>query len=275
MPDLVSVILKERNEMTTFFSEPFEAYNKARKQFLSSHQLADFRKCPLLYKRKKDGLIEEPDRVAFQIGRAAHCLVLEGVDEFHQRYAVGGPINEKTGKYFGKLTKAYAEWEATQGRPCIDIETYDLLKKLEESFRSHQLARSLVEVGNPELVGRAKYLDVDCQIRMDWFGPAGIIDYKTCDDLTWFESDARRYGYAHQLAFYRGVAEAVTGKVYPVYLVASEKSEPFRTGVWQLSPSLIERATQDNIEAMNRLAHFAKTGAWPTNYEDLRFFDWM
>ena len=37
---------------------------------------------------------------------------------------------------------------------------------------------------------------------MDWFDAhRGIADLKTCDNLDWFEADARRYGYAHQLAF--------------------------------------------------------------------------
>jgi hypothetical protein len=37
------------------------------------------------------------------------------------------------------------------------------------------------------------------------------VDLKTCDDLTWFEADSRRYGYAHQLAFYRAVLKKALG----------------------------------------------------------------
>ena len=66
--------------------------------------------------------------------------------------------------------------------------------------------------GEAEGVVRAKYCDLPCQIRMDWFDAhQGIVDLKTCDDLTWFEADARRYGYAHQLAFYRAVLAQVIG----------------------------------------------------------------
>ena len=68
----------------------------------------------------------------------------------------------------------------------------------------------LLEYGEPEGVVRADYCGMPCQIRMDWFEPHhGIVDLKTCDDLTWFEADARRYGYAHQLAFYRAVLAQV------------------------------------------------------------------
>jgi len=58
----------------------------------------------------------------------------------------------------------------------------------------------------------------------------GIVHLKTCDDLTGFEADPRRYGYAHQMAFYRALlAIASAGEVLPVHkYIAIEKKEPFR-----------------------------------------------
>ena len=53
---------------------------------------------------------------------------------------------------------------------------------------------------------RTQYCGEMCQIRMDWFredynGKPIICDLKTCENLDHFENDARRYGYAHQMAF--------------------------------------------------------------------------
>jgi len=45
--------------------ESFEVYQQNAKRNLTSHQLADYRRCPLLYRKKKLGLIEEEDRPAF------------------------------------------------------------------------------------------------------------------------------------------------------------------------------------------------------------------
>jgi len=45
--------------------DSFEVYHENAKQYLTSHQLADFRRCPLLYRKKKLGLIEDEDRPAF------------------------------------------------------------------------------------------------------------------------------------------------------------------------------------------------------------------
>ena len=55
--------------------EPAEEYHAKAKDYLSSHQLGDFRKCPALYRKKKLGLVPDEDRPAYQIGRAAHTRV--------------------------------------------------------------------------------------------------------------------------------------------------------------------------------------------------------
>ncbi len=204
-------------------------YHAKAKENLSSHQLGDFRKCPALYRKKKLGLMGDDDRPAYVIGRAVHTLVLEGRDKFEAEYAVGGPINPKTGEMFGPTTKAYAEWAAAQGKAVLTVQQFDLVENMADGVRANGMAVDLLSEGIPEGVVRCDYRDVPSQIRMDWFDAhRGIVDLKTCDDLTWFEADARRYGYAHQLAFYRAVLQQVIGVAMPVYLMAAEKKEPYR-----------------------------------------------
>ncbi len=111
---------------------------------------------------------------------------------------------------------------------------------------------------------------------MDWFEPHhGIVDLKTCDDLTWFEADARRFGYAHQLAFYRAVLAQVIGVHMPVHLIAVEKKEPFRCGVWLVSPDTLAVAHRDNEQAIDRLKACLAEELWPTGYEERRLFDFI
>lgn len=90
--------------------EPADAYHARRGEFLTSHRLAEFRRCPLLFRRKEQGLIPERDSNAFLVGRAAHVLILEGRQRYEAEFAVGGPINPKTGQPYGSNTKAFAEW---------------------------------------------------------------------------------------------------------------------------------------------------------------------
>ena len=134
----------------------------------------------------------------------------------------------------------------------------------------------LLAEGEAEGVVRADYCGMPCQIRMDWFQPHhGIVDLKTCDDLTWFESDARRFGYAHQLAFYSAVLAQVIGVHMPVHLIAVEKKEPFRSGVWLVSPDTLAVARRDNEQAIDRLRACLAEESWPTGYEERRLFDFI
>src|SRR5689334_9738409 len=87
--------------------EPASAYHAQASEFLSSHALADFRRCPLLYRQKQLGQVQDEDRPAYLIGRAVHTLALEGDAAFDAQYVVGGPINPKTGQPFGAGTKAF------------------------------------------------------------------------------------------------------------------------------------------------------------------------
>ena len=177
-------------------SEPADHYHAQADRYLSSHQLLDFIKCPWLHRKKTIGLIEESESASYLIGRAAHTRILEGPDALESDFALGGPINEKTGKPFGAATKAFAEWAASQGEPVLSHDQVDLIEQMAAGVDMNDEALALLLFGRAEGVVRAEYCNTPCQIRIDWTNPGrGIVDLKTCDDLTWFEADARRYGY--------------------------------------------------------------------------------
>jgi hypothetical protein len=254
--------------------EPEEQYREKSSDFLTSHQLADFRKCPTLYRRKKLGLIPDEVRPAYLLGRALHALVLEGQEIFRQRFAVGGPVNSQTGKPYGSKTKAWEDWAAAQGKPLLTEEQYATVRDIAAAVKGHGEASALLAAGIAEGVARAEYGGRPCQVRVDWFNPtAGIVDLKTCDDLTWFEADARRYGYAHQLAFYRAILTAVTGERFSCRFIAVEKKEPFRCGVWTVSEQVLDFCAGENEAAIERLRTCEAGDVWPTGYEEGRVFD--
>ena len=123
---------------------------------------------------------------------------------------------------------------------------------------------------------RAEYCGVPCQIRMDGFSPArGILDLKTTDDLNYFESDARRYGYSHQMAFYRAVLAIALGEALPVHMIAVEKKPPFRCGVWRMGTDVLGVAQKENEAAIARLRKCRETDTWPTGFEAIREFDYL
>ena len=254
--------------------EPADIYHARSRsgEFMSSHLLADFRESPALFRKEINGEIEQKDTPAFVLGRAAHSLILEGRTAFDRDFVVtDGPVNPRTGEPYGAKTKAYAEWLAAQDRAVVSGKDYSFILNLQRSVHLHAAASELLASGEAEGVVRAEYCGVPCQIRMDWFSPEhGLVDLKTCDQLKWFESDCRRYGYIHQLAFYRAIIRQVTGETVPVKIIAVEKNEPFACGVWKLGEEMLDLVELSNQKALLTYRECCATGNWPTGYEEIR-----
>ena len=255
--------------------EPAEQYHAKASEYLSSHHLFDFMKSPWLHHKKVTGLIEDKDSPAYLIGRAAHVRILEGRDRYEQAFALGGPINPITNRPFGTNTKAFSEWRQMQGKPVLSHDQVELIEQMASGVAQNSEAVDLLLYGRAEGVVRADYCGVPCQIRIDWVHPhRGIVDFKSCDDLTWFESDVRRYGYHRQMAFYRAVfAQPLDCLLVPVHIIAVEKKEPFRCGVWRLSDDTLAITQRENEAAIRRLIRCRETDLWPTGYEEVRILN--
>lgn len=258
-------------------NEPADIYHKKSEAYLSSHALADFRKSPLLYHKKTMGLIPRTDSAAFVTGRAVHTLVLEGEDAYKKQHKIGGPMNSGTGKEYGSTSKKFKEYAVDwkkQNKQLLTSNDDELVRNVAAAIDTNQEAQNLLANGIPEAVIRTPYHDMPCQIRMDWYVEGrAIVDLKTCDQLQFFEHDSKKYGYIYQLAFYRAVLECVIGKQVPVYLIAVEKNEPFRCGVWRIGKDLLAEAQKTNEEAMARLLACVHTNEWETGYESIRTID--
>ncbi len=255
-------------------AEPAEEYHAKAGEYLSSHQLLDFMACPWLYRKKQLGLIGDIDTSAMFIGRATHVRILEGRDAYESQFAVGGPINPRTRKPYGAKTKAFAEWAQCQGKPVLSHENVELIEQMASGVAMNDWAVDLLLYGRSEGVIRTEYCNTPCQVRLDWLHPhEGLVDLKTTKDLTWFENDAKRRRYHNQLAFYQAVLAEGIGELVPVYLVAVEKAEPFRCGVWRISDNTLAMARQENEAAIRRLRRAWEIDAFPTGYEEARVLD--
>ncbi len=255
--------------------EPADVYHARAEAFLTSHQLLDFIKCPWLFHKKQIGLVEDKDSQAYFVGRAAHVRILEGRGKYHDEFAFGGPVNPSTGRIYGQSTKAFAEWAQLQGKPVLTQEQVDTVEQMACGVAMNDAAVDLLSNGKAEGVVRAEYCDMACQSRLDWVHPRrGIVDLKTCDDLTWFEADARRFGYVRQMAFYQAVlGQALDGQLVPVHIIAVEKREPFRCGVWRLPECTLAAVRRENEAAIRRMRTCQKANSWPTGYEEIRILD--
>ena len=239
-------------------------------EYVSSHLLAKFRECPLLYHQIIAGLIDQPDSTAYRVGRAVHKLALEGNEAFLAAYAIGGPINEKTGKPYGADTKAAQAWLKEQGKnELLTTEETDLVKTMSSQIKAHAEAARLLAQGEPEVILRTPIDGVDCQAKLDWFNPGhGIVDLKTCDNLSYFEYDAKRFGYGYQLAFYWDIlCEASKENIWSVSIIAIEKCPPYRCGVWHYPEEVLAPYIKSNRLQLVKLKACRDANVWPTGYE--------
>ena len=257
--------------------EPEEQYHSRSKsgECLSSHMLATFRKMPFKYYARITGLLEEPAKPEYIFGSAAHKLILEGTDAFDAAYTVSdGPINERTGKPYGKDTKVYADWLSMQEGEVITTDDFNEIVSMNESILRHpEIPALLSGDGIAEGVVRAEVDGICCQIRMDYFDPeVGIIDLKTCRDIEMFDHDMRSYGYIFNMAFYRRVMRELTGLNYPVYIVAVDKTPFHIAGYWHIPDAELDLAERINTAAMNRLKECREKSFFPTGFERKQIF---
>lgn len=249
-------------------SEPFAEYNAARSQFVTSSMVWEYSQSPVMCLIAKDGT------AAMDFGTAAHKFILEGEAAFLESYVVGGPVNPKTGKPFGRDSIAFKDWAA--GSPDKGVVTEDELKvirSMDASVRGHALIRPYLQDGIAEGVVRAKYHGAPCQIRIDWLSADGTIcDLKTCEDLADFHWNIRKYGYAPKASFYQQVyKEAARDLIEPPYrLIVVEKNAPYRCGMWMFPDEALQVI---HLAARSDIAGILKsraTNVWPTGYEEIQ-----
>ena len=263
------------------FQEPEESYHaqsgcNTQGKNLSSHLLGAFISMPYKYQQMVSGAWHWSRSKAYLEGSVFHAYVLEGKATCDERYVSEGPINNNTGLPFGTTTNKWKEWEssaAAQGFTVITPPTRNLVTKMADSVSNHKAASRLLSLAPiREGVIRCNYNGFACQTRMDAFGMSiGIIDLKSCADIYWFQSDAHKYRYINQLAFYRQVLRiAVPDACDDVHIIATEKGNMLTTGVWKLSQAALDEAQEENEMEMQNLSCCMQTGIWLTGYENIR-----
>jgi hypothetical protein len=144
---------------------------------------------------------------------------------------------------------------------------------MDTSVAFHSVASKIITNGEAEKIIRGELHGVACQSRVDYLvteDKSGyMIDLKTCQDLTWFEHDAKRFGYVGQIAFYHDLL--VTQHDYiEATIVAVETKYPYRVGVWRISPDTIKAASEDNKKLIEYYQTCRDANGWPTGYEAIR-----
>ena len=268
---------------TWFIDEPADVYHARRQSVVTSSSLKEYRACPAHFKKMWDGTATSKESPAMALGTMIHAIVLEGAGAVNRQYefADNAPVNPKTGKPFGPTAAAYKEWSESHGKPIITAAQCRDILATANAVREHPEAIKLVrEATYCESVVRGDFTGnglIESQARLDMFefhtSGSTIVDLKTCADLDFFESDARKYGYLYQLAFYRHMVKVARGRIPDCYIIAVEKTGRYRCGVWKITTLELNRCHRANMETMAELEQAFVNDSWPTGYEHIRFLE--
>lgn len=248
-------------------TEPSDVYHAKSAQYMTSHGLRLFARCPRTFHLRQTGQLPQPeDTKAYTIGRAAHVLILEGRQRYEADFAIGGPINPKTGNPYGEQTKAFAEWVEQQAKAVLSDSMAATVEEMAASVRGKFPRFGRLGEGVAEGVVRGELRGVLCQARIDWTDSNTLAELKTCNDLDYFESDLETYGYPQQVVFYASMMPHLP----TIGIAAVEKSPPYRCGTWRLSDARVAREQERIFQLLDEYKNNVAAGSWFDRYQEER-----
>lgn len=212
--------------------------------------------------------IEPQSNSAFDFGRAAHSVILEGRLP-RREYAVS--------PYDDFRTKAAQAWKAKAERLGLTILKAEDLQTIAAMYQ--QIANHpVVEAGG---------LDGEVEVSLIWPDPVTgyffrarpdtipmgdmIINYKTCNDASLRAVSQSvikyRYDISEALAA-MGIAATLKRQVTNVALLSQEKSPPYVVSCFELSDEYLAVGAQMVREAMDTFARCMESGDWPSFVDD-------
>lgn len=225
------------------------------------------------------------EKESFDIGSAAHALLLEGID----RMAVL-PFDD----YRTSAAKAARDAARLTGKhPVLEAKSF-LIRNMIEIARQAFLECADIgyawEDGKPEqvIIWRDRG-GIMCRMRADWLSSDldCIVDYKSTTDSapSVFNRQISRMNYHIQDAFYRRGLSAITGRENRFFFMAQELEEPFACSFHAVAPSLssiaddlVERAIvtfagclqNDVWPGYTRRVHYAEAETWQLREHEAR-----
>lgn len=214
-----------------------------------------------LLKDEREGLVKHSETDATAFGTAFHARILE--PDLFQSLLSEGPINDKTGKCYGRDTKAWAAWEADNpGRIVLDAEEMATLLYMQE--RMPDEVRRIFT--NPNARREISvYQDFDglaVKCRPDDLTDQYITDLKTIDDIGNIRRAVRQRRYWFSQAWYKRLMMKETGRERKHRLVFAEKKPPFRWKIVDENPDRIEQSMMRVQGVLSMIQSAVTLGDW-------------
>lgn len=220
----------------------------------------------------------EPPKLAFDLGSAAHSLVL-GVGA--QPVEIPAGLLSTNGAASTAEAKQFIVDAQADNRIPLKPQDMETVKAMAQALSRHPIMGKLLGgTGLPEasLFWKDPESGVSCRARLDWLPTvksgqrAIIIDYKTsvsANPRVWSRK-AAEYRYNQQGAWYEDavVACGLAEEVAFVWVVQS-KSAPYTVTVFQLDYVAMDLGRQLNRRARSIFAECKESGHWPGYSRDV------
>jgi hypothetical protein len=241
---------------------PFHVYLQIVAANFSSLKHLDV--SPRCYKWHKDHPGGDKDTPAKKFGRAVHSFVLEP-DVTLLDYTV---YRESKSKGEGAVKRWKAFQAANQDKEILDVKDYDRALLVRETIREHDAVSQVLDACDEfELTiiwehrsGRIM------KSRIDGLGQPIIADLKSCRDPRphRFESDAERYLYRVQAAFYQdAVGYATSERPKPYSILAAETGPPYDAAEYLVPTEMLLDGRCVYEKWLEELGHCEREGMWP------------
>ena len=257
---------------------------------LNFHTLAAFHRDPKAWRDGYFDKVEETDAMRF--GTALHAKILEPTTYDDKVAVFAPPVNPKTGECYGSTTNAYKDAAATfaasnAGKTIISAADADLIDALVDAVNFHPVAPSVLgrdfRLTELSVKGVLTVNDVPVEIkgRIDAYTDAGLVDLKTTQTLAdasgrdRFRYTVYDYHYLSQLAFYRLLLTEFCDvpATVPCWLIALEKSDPRRVGVYRVDPAVMDKASRVVWSWLTEFVTSQQTNVYASRYDDVQLID--
>lgn len=211
------------------------------------------------------------EKEAFDIGSAAHALLLEGED----RMVVIEADDWRT-----KAAKEARDAARAEGKhPILARKYQDVMKMRDVAVRAiaecSDLSGLTLAKGRAEHVIEWDEMGVACRARIDFLaaGELVVLDYKSTTDATprAFSRQIPRMGYHYQDEFYSRGVEAVFGKRPKFIFLAQETTAPYACSFHGCAPSLLAIASADVEYAVRTWGACLAANRWPAHSNQIHW----
>jgi hypothetical protein len=227
--------------------------------------------CPALFRYEQ--LHGRPEKRAFDIGHAAHKLVL----------GVGAPLVViEADDWRTKAAKEQRDAAYAAGQVPLLTADHEQVVAMAEALRQHPVASALFDPdhGKPEqsLFWEDATHGVTRRARLDWLPDASggrliVPDYKTCvsAEPRSLAKSVANYGYHQQAEWYLAAVRALglADEDAAFVFVAQEKTPPYLVTVFELDVDALRIGRERNRLALEVYAECRASDTWPSYTSDV------